>query len=147
MQMVHTTRRRWLGGPVLLTVMMIVLTGCNVHIGWKSTMYSSTTGRSPETFVPACAEIGGTLVEVSETAQAGAQSVCTVEGGDKVTCHWTADQCVVECFTSDEACAATVEFMGYVPPGLSGTPVASIPVPTVIAAFSPPPSPHLAGAA
>lgn len=143
MTMVHTTRTRWLSGTVLLAVMVVLLTGCTSRM-WSMSYATSTSGRAPETFAVACAEINGLLVDRAESAEESAQSLCTVRSGDKITCDWTLQTCLVECFTSEEACASSVQFMGYVPPPLSGTPVARIPAPTDVAVLGAAPPSHLA---
>ena len=126
--MIYSTRTRWLGGTAMLAVMVVLLTGCTVSF-YSMTYSTSTSGRAPDTFATACDEIRGTLSHAAATDQDGDRSICTMSNNDKITCDWTFGVCTVECFSSDEVCAATVQFMGYMPPALSGTPVAHVPAP------------------
>jgi hypothetical protein len=130
----HTPRTGWLGGSVMLAMLAVLLTGCSLQL-WSKSFDVSTSGRTPASFAADCAEKRGTLSEIDETGQMGAESKCTVSNGDTINCMWTLQICFVDCFTSDTVCTASVEFMGYVPPGLSGTPVASAPAPTDPVAF------------
>ncbi len=141
--MIHTARTRWLDGTVMLAAMVVLLTGCNL-ISFTRTYETSTDYRSPETFAAGCAEIGGTLVEVAETDQENARSDCAMANGDNLTCDWTDQRCSGECFTSEELCESTVQYMGYEPPWKVEAPVSETPAPAE-AAFGGASSHHLAG--
>lgn len=112
----------------MLAVMVVLLTGFTVSF-YSMTYSTSTSGRAPDTFATACDEIRGTLSHAAATGQDGERSIGTMANNDKITCDWTFGTYTVECFSSDELCAATVQFMGYMPPVLPGTPVAHVPTP------------------
>jgi hypothetical protein len=95
-------------------LLVLVLIGCNVHVGYSMTFNGPLDGRTPASFEVAGAETGGLLLEAETNVENDAQSTCIMSNGDWLSCDWAAGRCFAEC-TSSEAECSRLRLMGYVP--------------------------------
>jgi hypothetical protein len=125
MRQIATKTRQWIVGSVTTVVLVLLATGCTVHIGYSGTYDESLFGRTPAKFAAACGDIGGSLHQDANQNETVARMSCTAPNGDAIACDWGTERCITTCKSSPDACS-DLSLLAYELPRLR-QPATSVP--------------------